>query len=342
MSNDNISSIGKDGLIKRIASNFTTKHPSTIVGIGDDAAILDYRHKPFALATSIFSEGIHFNLMYTPLKHLGYKIAIVNFSNIFAMNALPRQIVVSLAVSSKFSISMIDELYEGINRACTRYGVDLVGGDITSSLTGLNISTTTIGELLNDAAVLRNGAKVNDLICVSGNLGASYIGLQILKREAEIFKTTGQQPDLEEYSYVVERQLKPEARGDIIELLHKLGIVPTSMIDVSKGLAVEIMKLCELSKKGCNIYIDKIPIDPETKKVSEELNIDPLIPALHGGEDYELLFTIPLANYDLIKETPQISIIGHIIEEERGMNFITSDGSIIKFEEFDIKIHKKN
>jgi len=342
MNNDNISSIGKEGLIKRIVGKFSIKHPSTVVGIGDDAAVLDYRHKPFAVATSFFSEGIHFNLTYTPLKHLGYKISTVSFSNIFAMNALPRQILVSLAVSSKYKLSMIDELYEGISRACVRYGVDLVGGEITSSYTGLNISITAIGELLYETPVLRNGAKINDLICVSGNVGAAYVGLQILQREAEVFNATGEQPDLENYSYVVERQLKPEARGDIIELLHKLSIIPTSMIDISKGLAIEIIKICESSNKGCNVYLDKIPIDPETKKVSEELNIDSLIPALHGGEDYELLFTIPLASYELIKDMPQISIIGHIIEKEKGMNFVTSNGSSIKFEDFEIKHNKKN
>jgi len=337
MNSDNISSIGKEGLIKIIAEKFKVKHPTTIVGIGDDAAILDYRHKPFAISSTIFSEGVHFNLMYHPLRHLGYKIAVVNFSNIFAMYALPRQVVISISVSSKFTISMINELYDGIGRACARYGVDLVGGDITSSLTGLNISLTTVGELLKESAVLRSGAKVNDLICLSGNVGAAYVGLQILKREAEIFKTTGQQPDLENYNYVIERQLKPEARGDIIELLFKQNIIPTSMIDISKGLAIEIMTVCQLSKKGCNIYIDKIPIDGDTKKVSEELNIDPLIPALHGGEDYELLFTVPLNTYEIIKENPQISIIGHITEEEKGLNFITSNGSIIKFEDFNVK-----
>jgi thiamine-monophosphate kinase len=268
--------------------------------------------------------------MYVPLKHLGYKSVVVNLSDVYAMNATPRQITVSLAISSKFTLEAIEELYSGIHLACEKYGVDLIGGDTTSSLTGLTISVTAIGEASDDELVYRSGAKVNDLLCVTGDLGGAYMGLQLLERENEVFKVNPHQtPMFDGYDYILERQLKPEARKDIRELLKTLEIKPTSMIDISDGLSSEVMHLCKASKVGCNVYEDKIPLDKQTKDFAEELNINPLVAALNGGEDYELLFTIPLASYDLVKKEFDITVIGHITPENEGANLITTGGSVI-------------
>jgi thiamine-monophosphate kinase len=292
--------------------------------------VLEFEGKQIVVTTDLLTEGIHFNLMYVPLKHLGYKAVVVNLSDVFAMNAQPRQITVSIALSSKFSVEAIDELYSGIYLACEKYGVDLVGGDTTSSLTGLTLSITAIGEANADDLVYRSGAKVNDLICVSGDLGGAYMGLQLLERENEVFKVNPkEQPKLEGYDYILERQLKPEARGDVVSALKKLDVKPTAMIDISDGLSSEIMHICKASKVGCSIYEEKIPLDYQTKRFAEELSINPLVAALNGGEDYELLFTVSLDDHDKIKNDPDITIIGHITEESNGVNLIVGDGSAI-------------
>jgi len=325
-----LSEIGEFGLISRLTENIQLKNASSLKGIGDDAAVLSYPDKKIVVTTDLLTEGIHFNLMYVPLKHLGYKAVVVNLSDVFAMNATPRQITVSIAISSKFSIEAIEELYSGIHLACEKYGVDLIGGDTTSSLTGMTISITAIGEAKEDELVYRSGAKVTDLVCVSGDLGGAYMGLQLLERENEVFKVNpNQKPQFEGYDYILERQLKPEARGDIKELLKTLNIKPTSMIDISDGLSSETLHLCKASKVGCSIYEEKIPLDKQTKDFAEELSINPLVAALNGGEDYELLFTVPLASYDVIKKEFDITIIGHITPESEGANLITSGGSVI-------------
>jgi thiamine-monophosphate kinase len=325
-----LSELGEFGLIQRLTENIQIKNPSTIKGVGDDAAVLNYSDKKIVVTTDLLTEGIHFNLMYVPLKHLGYKAVVVNLSDVFAMNATPRQITVSIAISSKFSIEAVDELYSGIHLACEKYGVDLIGGDTTSSLTGLTISITAIGEATDEELTYRSGAQVNDLLCVSGDLGGAYMGLQLLERENEVFKVNPhQKPQFDGYDYILERQLKPEARGDIKELLKTLNIKPTSMIDISDGLSSEALHLCKASKVGCSIYEDKIPLDKQTKDFAEELNINPLVAALNGGEDYELLFTVPLASFDVIKKEFDITVIGHITPESDGANLITSGGSAI-------------
>jgi thiamine-monophosphate kinase len=326
----NISELGEFGLIDRITRDIKLKNESTLKGVGDDAAVLDYKNKLVVVSTDLLTEGIHFNLMYVPLKHLGYKSVVVNLSDIFAMNAKPRQITVNIALSGKFSVEAVEELYSGIHLACEKYGVDLVGGDTTSSLTGLTISVTVIGEAEKDELVYRSGAKPTDLLCVSGDLGGAYMGLQLLERENEVFKVNQNlQPQLDGYEYILERQLKPEARGDIVDALKKLGIKPTSMIDISDGLSSEIMHLCRNSGVGCKVYEDKIPMDFQTKKMAEELNINPLVAALNGGEDYELLFTVALEDYEKIKNDPDLTIIGHITAATEGTNLIASGGTII-------------
>ncbi len=328
-----ISELGEFGLIDRITKAIKIKNPSTIKGVGDDAAILDFKNKQVVVSSDLLTEGIHFNLMYVPLKHLGYKAVIVNLSDVYAMNAEPKQITVSLAISSKFSVEAVDELYAGIHLACEKYGVDLVGGDTTSSLTGLTISVTVLGEIEKGAAVLRSGAKPNDLLCVTGDLGGAYMGLQLLDRENEVYKVNpNSQPQLAGYDYILERQLKPEARKDIVEAFKNLKIVPTSMIDISDGLSSEILHLCKKSNVGCNLYEEKIPMDKQTKDMAEELNINPLVAALNGGEDYELLFTISLDDYEKIKNDPDFTIIGHIAEGSEGANLVTVAGSAIPLE----------
>ncbi len=328
-----ISELGEFGLIERITKEIQLKNISTIKGVGDDAAILDYKEKQIIVSSDLLTEGVHFNLMYVPLKHLGYKSVIVNLSDVYAMNAIPKQITVNIALSGKFSVEAVDELYSGIHLACEKYGVDLVGGDTTSSLTGLTISITVLGEVEKDAATLRSGAKPNDLLCVTGDLGGAYMGLQLLERENEVFKVNPKmQPQMEGYDYILERQLKPEARQDIIAAFQKMEIKPTSMIDISDGLSSEIMHLCKNSNVGCNLYEDKIPMDAQTQKMAEELNINPLVASLNGGEDYELLFTISMDDYEKIKTDPDFTIIGHITEASEGTNLITAAGSAIALE----------
>lgn len=325
--NENISELGEFGLIKHLTEKISLKNKSTLLGVGDDAAVLNYREKRVIITTDLLTEGIHFNLMYTPLKHLGYKAAIVNFSDIYAMNALPRQIIIAIAISGKFTTKMVDEIYSGIYLACDNYGVDVIGGDTSSSLTGLTITITATGEANPDEITFRKGAKVNDLICVSGDLGGAYMGLQLLEREKEIFeKDTSIQPDLEGYDYILERQLKPEARLDIIQLLKSINIIPTSMIDISDGLSSDILHLCYASKVGCKIFSAKIPVNPSTQKMADEFNITPLVAALNGGEDYELLFTVPVGEFDKIGRQSGISVIGHITDQKDGYNLVTDDG----------------
>lgn len=325
-----ISELGEFGLIDRITKPFRVINQSTIKGVGDDAAVLDYGAKQIVVSTDLLTEGIHFNLMYVPLKHLGYKAVIVNLSDVCAMNAVPKQITVSLAVSGKFSVEAIDELYSGIKMACEKYNVDLVGGDTTSSLTGLTVSITVLGEVKKENVVFRSGAKPNDLLCVTGDLGGAYMGLQLLERENEVFKVNeNMQPQLDGYGYILERQLKPEARVDIISAFRNLGIKPTSMIDISDGLSSEIHHLCKNSNVGCSIYEDKIVMDYQTRAMAEELNINPLVAALNGGEDYELLFTIDMKDYEKIKNDPDFTVIGHMTEASEGINLITGAGSAI-------------
>jgi len=325
-----LSELGEFGLITRLTEKIQIKNTSTVIGVGDDAAVLSFPDHKIVVTTDLLTEGIHFNLMYVPLKHLGYKAVVVNLSDVYAMNAIPRQITVSIAISSKFSLEAVEELYSGIHLACEKYGVDLIGGDTTSSLTGLTISVTAIGEANEDELVYRSGAKIGDLVCVSGDLGGAYMGLQLLERENEVFKVNPhQKPQFEGYDYILERQLKPEARADFKELLKTLNIKPTSMIDISDGLSSEVLHLCKASKVGCNIYEEKIPLDSQTKEFAEELSINPLVAALNGGEDYELLFTVPLASFDVIKKEFDITIIGHITAESQGANLITTGGSVI-------------
>nr|WP_319573070.1 thiamine-phosphate kinase [uncultured Draconibacterium sp.] len=329
----NISELGEFGLIDRLTKAITIKNDSTIKGIGDDAAILDFKEKQVVVSSDLLTEGIHFNLMYVPLKHLGYKAVVVNLSDILAMNAIPKQVTVSIAVSGKFSVEALEELYEGIHLACEQYNVDLVGGDTTSSLTGLTLSITAIGEAEKDDIVMRSGAKPNDILCVSGDLGGAYMGLQLLERENEVFKVNeNMQPKLDGYDYILERQLKPEARGDIIAAFKRLGIKPTSMIDISDGLSSEIMHLCKNSGVGCSLFEDKVPMDYQTKQMAEEFNINPLVAALNGGEDYELLFTLPLDDYEKIKNDPDFTVIGHMTEAGEGVNLQTTGGSSIPLE----------
>ena len=328
--NTNIAEIGEFGLIDRLTEKIKLINNSTIKGVGDDAAILEYGEKQVVVSTDLLTEGVHFNLMYVPLKHLGYKAVVVNVSDICAMNAVAKQITVSIAVSSKFLVEAIEELYSGIHLACEKYAVDLVGGDTTSSLTGLTISITVIGEVEKGKAVFRSGAKTNDLLCVTGDLGGAYMGLQLLERENEVFKVNNKmQPQLQGYDYILQRQLKPEARIDMVEAFVKLGIKPTSMIDISDGLSSEIMHLCKNSGVGCNLYEDKIPLDNQTKQMAEELSINPLVAALNGGEDYELLFTIAQADYEKIKDDPDITVIGYMTEKSAGTNLIATGGSSI-------------
>lgn len=325
-----ISSLGEFGLIAELTKSFSIKNESTIKGIGDDAAVLNYTDNQIVVTTDLLTEGVHFDLMYTPLKHLGYKAIVVNISDVFAMNAIPQQVTVSLAISQKFALEHLRELYSGMQLACEKYGVDLIGGDTTSSLTGLTISVTAIGKTTLDKVVYRNGAKINDLICVSGDLGAAYLGLQILEREKMIFETTGVQPSLSSFPYIIERQLKPEPRADIISDLSKLGIKPTSMIDISDGLSSELIHICSQSGVGCRIYQQKIPVDTESVRLSDELNISVYTCALNGGEDYELLFTVPISDFDIISQMPSVSIIGHITDASEGLAMITDENSLIE------------
>jgi thiamine-monophosphate kinase len=332
LQSDEISGLGEFGLIRHLTSDLVNWNESTIKGVGDDAAVLGFGSRKAVISTDMLAEGVHFNLVYTPLKHLGYKAAVVNFSDVYAMNAQPRQLLVSMALSAKFKLSMVEEIYAGIRLACEQYGVDLVGGDTTSSMTGLVLSLTVVGDAADEELVYRSGAGINDLICVSGNLGGAYVGLQVLERERVMFEKHQDQPALMGYDYVLERQLKPEARKDIIALLKELGLKPTSMIDISDGLSSELMHICEQSGRGCKIYSDKVPVHEETRRISQEFGIDPLIAALNGGEDYELLFTVPVSRFDLIGNRQEISIIGHVVDAAEGARMIDSHGSVISLQ----------
>lgn len=324
MNRTELSEIGEFGLIDLLASKVKILNKSTVQGIGDDAAIIDNTHALTLVSTDILVENIHFDLTYTPLKHLGYKAAVVNFSDIYAMNGIPKQITVGIAVSNRFSVEAIEELYDGILLACKNYNVDLVGGDTSSSAAGLFISVTVIGEAAPGEVIYRKGAKENDLICVTGDLGAAYTGLLVLEREKEVFKVNpSSQPDFAGNEYIIERQLKPEARKDIIELLQKEKIRPTAMIDISDGLASEILHICNLSGKGCRIYDEKLPIDQQTMSVALDFGIDPSTCALNGGEDYELLFTVDLKDFDRVSRMNDIHVIGHIAPVKDGAFLIT-------------------
>ncbi|MES2285722.1 MAG: thiamine-phosphate kinase [Bacteroidota bacterium] len=323
-----LSSLGEFGLIKHLTQFIEIKNESSVKGIGDDAAIIDYKGKQMVVSTDMLVEGVHFDLAYVPLKHLGFKCVSVNVSDIYAMNAIPKQITVSFAVSNRFSVEALEELYSGIMTACHKYKVDVVGGDTTTAKSGLVISITAIGEANADELIYRDGAKEGDLLCVTGDLGAAYVGLQLLEREKKIFmESPGVQPDLGGYDYVLERQLKPEARKDIPPLLKMLKVKPTAMIDISDGLASEILHLCTQSETGCNLFEDKIPIDPSTYTLAREFNLDPTVCALSGGEDYELLFTIDQSDFPKIKANPDITVIGHMTSKKEGINLITKGGT---------------
>lgn len=322
-----ISSLGEFGLIDHLTKNIELQNASSILGVGDDAAIIDHFGKQTVVTSDLLVEGVHFDLMYTPLKHLGYKSVVVNLSDIYAMNATPSQIVISLGLSNRFSLEAIDEFYEGVYAACTHYGVDLVGGDTTSSQKGFIISVTAIGEVAPDKYVKRSTAQKGDLLCVSGDLGAAYIGLLFLEREKKIFmESPGVQPDLEQESYVIGRLLKPEARKDIIEFLSQSEIIPTAMMDISDGLSSEILHICKQSNLGCVLYEDKIPVSEQSKQAAFKFKIDPTACALSGGEDYELIFTIPQSDYDKLVLNEEISVVGYMTEPEQGAHIITKGG----------------
>lgn len=327
-----ISDLGEFGLIRHLTKDFPLKNESTKKGVGDDAAVMSFGNKEVLVTTDLLLEGIHFDLRYVPLKHLGYKAAIVNFSDVYAMNGTPRQITVSLGISSRFSLQHIEELYAGIRLACEMYGVDLVGGDTSASVTGLVISITCLGEAEKDEIVYRDGAKPTDLICVSGDLGAAYMGLQLLERENRVAAQSGNpdfQPDFSGKEYILERQLKPEARKDIIKILKEAGIKPTSMMDVSDGLSSELLHICKESNTGCRVYEEKIPIDYQTAVMAEELNMNLVTAAMNGGEDYELLFTVPLTDHDKVSKLRGVSVIGYITKPDLGCYMITRDGNEI-------------
>lgn len=339
MSRTEISALGEFGLIERLTSDVRNRNSSTERGIGDDCAVLHYPNSQVLVTSDMLLEGVHFDLTYVPLKHLGYKAAVENISDICAMNGKAEQLLADVGISRRFCVENIEDLYSGIRLACDRYGVDLVGGDTTSSLTGLSIAMTCIGSAERRNIVGRNGAHDTDLICVSGDLGAAYMGLQLLEREKAVFESNrdaatsrntaleSMQPDFSGHEYLLSRQLKPEARCDILERLKKAGILPTAMIDISDGLSSEIMHICRQSNVGCRIYEERIPIDYQTASVAEEFNINPTTAALNGGEDYELLFTVPLADYDKIVSVEDVHVIGHITPADTGMTLITHDGA---------------
>ena len=325
-----LAELGEFGLIDHLTQFFKINHETTVKGIGDDCAVISHDNETL-ITTDFLVEGVHFDLSYMPLKHLGYKAVMVNISDVYAMNAEAEQITVSIAVSNRFPLEAIEELYAGIQLACDTYKIDLIGGDTTSSTKGMIISITAIGSAKKDEIAYRNGAKPTDLIVLSGDIGGAYLGLQVLEREKEVFKVNPQnQPDLQEYSYIIERQLKPEARKDIPKLLKELEVKPTSMIDVSDGLSSELIHVCTQSKVGCNVYEEKLPLDPQVISTCEEFDLDSTTVALSGGEDYELLFTVPIKDFDKIKGNPNLSVIGHITEENEGVNLITRGNQSIK------------
>lgn len=319
-----LSQLGEFGLIDHLTKNIQISQPSTLKGIGDDAAVLDFKDKKAVISTDLLVEGVHFDLAYMPLKHLGYKAVVVNLSDICAMNAKPTQITVSIAVSNRFPLEALEELYDGIALAAKIYDVDVIGGDTTSSQKGLLISITAIGEANEEELVYRTGANDNDLLVVTGDVGAAYMGLQVLEREKQVFQVNpNNQPDLDNYTYLIERQLKPEARKDVKELLQALDLKPTAMIDISDGLSSEIIHLCKNSGIGCNLYEDKLPLDPQLINTCEEFNVDSTTIAINGGEDYELLFTIKMDDFDKIKGNPNFTVIGHMTPESEGIHLIT-------------------
>lgn len=319
--------MGEFGLIHHLTDRIELKNKSSLKGVGDDAAVMDYADKLTLVTTDLLLEGVHFDLTYVPLKHLGYKSAVVNFSDIYAMNGRPRQITVSLGISKRFCVEDLEQLYDGIRLACDIYGVDLVGGDTSASMTGLTISITCIGEGERGKVVYRDGAHETDLICVSGDLGAAYMGLQLLEREKSVFRGEKDfQPDFAGKEYLLERQLKPEARKDIIEALDRAGIVPTAMMDVSDGLSSELLHISRASHVGCRVYEDRIPIDYQTAVMAEQFNMNLVTAALNGGEDYELLFTVPLTDHDKVEAIEGVKVIGHITREELGNYLVGRDG----------------
>ncbi len=323
-----ISSLGEFGLIDHLTRNIEIQNASTILGVGDDAAVIDHFGKQTVLTTDLLVEGVHFDLIYTPLKHLGYKSVVVNFSDVYAMNAIPTQVILSIGISNRFSLEALDEFYEGVYAACEKYGVDLVGGDTTTSQKGFIISLTAIGEVAPDNYVKRSTAKKGDLLCVSGDLGAAYVGLLFLEREKKIFiESPGVQPDLEGETYVIGRLLKPEARKDIVEFFATNQIKPTAMMDISDGLSSEILHICKDSNLGCVLYEEKIPVSEEMKKAAFKFEIDPTACALSGGEDYELLFTVAQEDYEKLVLNEQISVVGYMTGPEEGAHIITKGGS---------------
>ena len=324
----NLKELGEFGLIDRITKKIKSYQQNTKLGTGDDAAVIKSK-KNILISSDMLVEGIHFDMSFTPLKHLGYKSVVVNISDIYAMNAIPTQITVNLGISSKYTLEAIDELYDGILLACEKYKVDIIGGDITSCISGLTISITAIGEGNENEIVKRSGAKENDLLITTGDLGGAYMGLNVLQREKEVWKNNpNMQPELDDFNYILQRQLKPEARKDIIESFKEINIKPTSMIDISDGLASEIFHICKASKVGCQVYEDKIPIDSETYKTSMDFNINPTVSALNGGEDYELLFTINQKDYEKIKDDPKITVIGHITKKDQGINLVGNGNTL--------------
>ena len=326
-----LSDYGEFALIDHLTKSFKLKNPSSIIGIGDDSAVVNHNSKLTLMTSDILIEDVHFDLTYMPLKHLGYKSVVVNLSDIYAMNGEAKQIIVSIAASNRFTVEALEELYIGIELACKKFKIDLIGGDTSSSSKGLIISITAIGESKKNKITTRSGSKLNDLLVVTGDLGGAYMGLQVLEREKAVFKVNPKsQPDLSEYSYCIGRQLKPEARKDIIKLLNEMNIIPTSMIDISDGLSSEILHLAKASQKGFKIYEEKLPIDPEVVKISEEFKINPSTSALNGGEDYELLFTISQKDYNKIKGNKQLTVIGHVTNDNMDCNLINLKGEQIK------------
>lgn len=326
-----INDLGEFGLIEYLTRNIEIQNAGTVLGVGDDAAVIDHFGKQTVVSTDMLVEGIHFDLMYTPLKHLGYKSVVVNLSDIYAMNATPTHITMSIAFSNRFSLEALNEFYEGVYAACEKYGVDLIGGDTTSSQKGFVISVTALGEVATDKFVKRSTAQQGDLLCVSGDLGAAYLGLTLLEREKQVYLENPQlQPDLENQTYIIGRQLKPEARKDIIEFLEEAGITPTSMMDVSDGLSSEVLHICKQSNLGCVLYEDKIPIEGESKEMALKFGLDPTACALSGGEDYELLFTMKQADYDKIVLNEQISVIGYMTDISEGAHILTKGGNKFK------------
>ncbi|MDR0954962.1 MAG: thiamine-phosphate kinase [Rikenellaceae bacterium] len=327
---ETIASLGEFGLIDRITGNFSAKHPQTLKGAGDDAAVIDTGKSLTLISTDLLLEGIHFDLIYTPLRHLGYKAVVVGISDIYAMNGAPRQITVSIGLSARFGVEQVDELYAGVKIACDQYEVDLVGGDTTASMTGLTLSVTAIGEVEKDKIVYRSGARENDLICVTGDLGSAYLGLKLLDREKRVLEgIENPQPVFDGYEYLLQRQLKPQAQRDVIEAMRENSLVPTAMIDLSDGLASDLLQLCKASKMGARVYLERIPIAKESFALAEELHIDPVVAALNGGDDYELLFTVPLNKQGEIAQIPGAEIIGHIVTEGKGAALTTPDGQEI-------------